>query len=249
MDLELTGKKAIITGGSVGIGKATARVLANEGVDIVICARRQDVLEQAASELASETGRNIIPIVADTTSTESVEAMVARAVEELGGVDILVNNAAAPGGFVTGPLAESEDSDLLFDMNTKVVGYFRCAKAVAPHMINQGWGRIINIGGLAARNGGTFSGLRNAALAHLTKTLSLQLGPQGINVNLVHPGGTRTERTTEEAANAPQSNDIRKLVDATEVGYVVTFLASPKSTAVAGETIAAGGGAGTSVYQ
>ena len=134
MDLELTGKRAIVTGGSVGIGKATARELAREGVDVVICARRQDVLEQAAAELASETGRKIIPIVADTTSTESVDAMVARAVEELGGVDILINNAAAPGGFVTGPLDESDDSDLLFDVNTKVVGYFRCAKAVAPHM-------------------------------------------------------------------------------------------------------------------
>ena len=65
-------------------------------------------------------------------------------------------------------------------------------------MTAQGWGRIINIGGLAARNAGTFSGMRNLALAHLTKTLSLQLGPQGVNVNLVHPGGTRTERTTEE---------------------------------------------------
>ena len=187
MDLELNGKKAIVTGGSVGIGKATARQLAKEGVDVLICARRQDVLEQAASELASETGRKIVPVVADTTSSESVDAMVTKAVAELGGVDILVNNAAAPGGFVTGPLDESDDSDLLFDINTKVVGYFRCARAVAPHMRAQGWGRIINIGGLAARNAGTFSGLRNAALAHLTKTLSLQLGPDGINVNLSPP--------------------------------------------------------------
>ncbi len=249
MDLELNGKKAIVTGGSVGIGKATARELAKEGVDVLICARRQDILEQAASELASETGQTIIPVVADTTSSESVDGMVAKAIEEFGRVDILVNNAAAPGGFVQGPLAESDDFDLLFDVNTKVIGYFRCARAVAPHMRDQGWGRIINIGGLAARNAGTFSGLRNAALAHLTKTLSLQLGPHGINVNLVHPGGTRTERTSEEAADAPQSNDIRKLVDATEIGYVVTFLASPKSTAIAGEAIAAGGGVGASVYQ
>ncbi len=249
MDMELTGKRAIVTGGSVGIGKATARELAKEGVDVVICARRQDILERTASELSSETGRRIIPVVADTTNAESVDAVVARAVEELGGVDILVNNAAAPGGLVQGPLDESDDSDLLFDVNTKVVGYFRCAKAVAPHMRARGWGRIINIGGLAARNAGTFSGLRNAALSHLTKTLSLQLGPHGINVNLVHPGGTRTERTTEEAGNAPQSNDIRKLVDATEIGYVVVFLSSPKAAAIAGETVAAGGGVGASVYQ
>ena len=249
MDLELTGKRAIVTGGSVGIGKATARELAAEGVDVVICARRQDILEATAHELESETGRRIVPIVADTTSAESVNAMVQRAAEHLGGIDILVNNAAAPGGLVLGPLPESEDTDLLSDINTKVVGYFRCAKAVAPHMQSQGWGRIINIGGLAARNAGTYSGLRNAALVHLTKTLSNHLGPDGINVNLVHPGATVTERTSEEAARAPQSNDIRRIVDATEIGYVVTFLASPKSTAIAGEVVAAGGGVGSSVYQ
>ena len=249
MDLELSGKRAIVTGGSVGIGKATARELAREGVDVVICARRRELLEQAAQELASETGRKIVPIVADTTDRESVNAMVQQAVDALGGLDILVNNAAAPGGLVLGPLDESGDDDLLFDINTKVIGYFRCAKAAAPHMRRQGWGRIINIGGLAARNAGTFSGLRNAALVHLTKTLSNELGPDGINVNLVHPGATRTERTSEEAANAPHANDIRRIVDATEIGYVVAFLVSPKSTAIAGEVVAAGGGAGNAVYQ
>ena len=137
-----------------------------------------------------------------------------------------------------GPLPESDDDDLLSDINTKVVGYFRCAKAAAPHMQAQGWGRIINIGGLAARNAGTFSGLRNAALVHLTKTLSNQLGPDGINVNLVHPGATITERTSQEAASDGASEQvmhvhIRRMVDATEVGYVVTFLASPKSISIA----------------
>ena len=249
MDLELSGKKAIVTGGSVGIGKAIARELANEGVDVVICARRQDVLEQAAQELTAETGRKIVPIVADTTDSSSVDAMVAQAVDELGGLDILVNNAAAPGGLVLGPLHESGDGDLLADINTKVVGYFRCAKAAAPHMQAQGWGRIINIGGLAARNAGTFSGLRNASLVHMTKTLSNQLGPDGINVNLVHPGSTVTERTSAEAAAGPLGNDIGRMVDATEIGYVVAFLASPKSTAIAGEVVAAGGGVGSSVYQ
>ena len=249
MDLELTGKKAIVTGGSVGIGKATARELAKEGVDVVICARREDVLSSAAEELSAETGRRVVPIVADTTSTESVESMVRRALDELGGVDILVNNAAAPGGLVLGPLEESDDEGLLSDIDTKVVGYFRCAKAVAPHMRSAGWGRIINIGGLAARNAGTFSGLRNAALVHLTKTLSNQLGPHGINVNLVHPGATITERTSGEAANAPMGNDIGRMVDASEIGYVVAFLSSPKSTAIAGEVVAAGGGVGSSVYQ
>ena len=250
MELELTGKTAIVTGGSIGIGKAVARELAREGVDVAICARRQQLLEQTAGELASETGRKIVPVVADTSQHESVQTMVDTAVEALGRVDILVNNAATPGGLVLGPLAESDEDDLLSDINTKVVGYFRCAKAAASHMQRQGWGRVINIGGLSARRAGAISGLRNAALVHLTKTLSDQLGPDGITVNLVHPGATRTERTGPRAEErASQGNAIRRIIDASEIGYVVAFLASTKAAAITGETIAAGGGVGGAVYQ
>ena len=250
MDLELTDKTAIVTGGSVGIGKAVARELAREGVDVVICARRRELLEAAAAELSSETGRKIVPIVADTSQKASVQSMVDAAVDAMGRVDILVNNAATPGGLVLGPLAESDEEALLSDINTKVVGYFRCAKAAASHMQRQGWGRVINIGGLSARRAGTFSGMRNAALVHLTKTLSDQLGPDGITVNLVHPGATRTERTgAEQEERASQGNAIRRMVDASEIGYVVAFLASTKAGAITGETIAAGGGVVGAVYQ
>jgi len=250
MDLDLNGKVAVVTGGSVGIGKAIAKELALEGVNVAVCARREDLLKQAASDLASETGGKIIPIVTDTTSESSVASMVERVISELGGVDILVNNAATPGGLVLGPLAESAEEDLLADINTKVVGYFRCAKATAPIMQERGWGRIINIGGLSARSAGAISGLRNAGLVHFTKTLSNQLGPDGITVNLVHPGSTRTERTTDEdIARASQATATRRMVDASEIGYVVAFLASNKSTAITGEVIAAGGGVGVAVYQ
>ena len=250
MDLDLNGKVAVVTGGSVGIGKAIAKELALEGVNVAVCARREDLLKQAASDLASETGGKIIPIVTDTTSESSVASMVERVISELGGVDILVNNAATPGGLVLGPLAESAEEDLLADINTKVVGYFRCAKATAPIMQERGWGRIINIAGLSARSAGAISGLRNAGLVHFTKTLSNQLGPDGITVNLVHPGSTRTERTTDEdIARASQATATRRMVDASEIGYVVAFLASNKSTAITGEVIAAGGGVGVAVYQ
>ena len=117
-------------------------------------------------------------------------------------------------------------------------------------MQRQSWGRVINIGGLSARRAGTFSGLRNAALMHLTKTLSDQLGPDGITVNLVHPGATRTERTgAEQEERASQGNAIRRMVDASELGYVVTFLASNKAGAITGESIAAGGGVVGAAYQ
>lgn len=251
MDLGLNGKAAIVTGGSVGIGKAIARELALEGVDIAIAARRQELLEQTASELSRETGSKVVPIVADTTSRQSVEDLIKSAADALGrGTDILVNNAATPGGLVLGPLSESDEGDLLDDINTKVVGYFRCAKAVAPHMQSQGWGRILNIGGLSARRAGTFSGLRNAALVHFTKTLSDQLGPDGITANLVHPGATRTERTgPDQEELAAQTNATRRMVDAREIGHIVTFLASIKATAITGEVIAAGGGVVGVVYQ
>ena len=151
MDLELEGKTAIVTGGSRGIGKAVARELALSGCDVVICARGPEDLELAARELSLETGRKVVGITADTTSTPDVERMVQEAAKVLGRIDILVNNAAVPGGVAQGPLASISDDDVLDDLNTKVVGYLRCARAVGPFMTDQGWGRIVNIGGLSAQ--------------------------------------------------------------------------------------------------
>jgi NAD(P)-dependent dehydrogenase (short-subunit alcohol dehydrogenase family) len=182
---------------------------------------------------------------------------VASTLEALGRIDVLVNNAATPGGLVRGTLSDAAEEDLLDDINTKVVGYFRCAKAVAPHMQRQNWGRIINIGGLSGRRSGVISGLRNAAIVHLTKTLADQLGQDGITVNLVHPGTTRTERsgpmyaeraqregvTVDEVEHSvSQNNAIRRIVDAQEIGHVVAFLCSPKAGSITGVAIDASGG-------
>ena len=257
MDLELGGKVAIISGGSQGIGKAVAWEFAREGMDVVICSRSQAPLEAAAHEIALDTGRRIVPITADTTDRDSVAQLVAKTMETLGRVDVLVNSAATPGGLVRGALSDAAEEDLLDDINTKVVGYFRCAKAVAPHMQRQKWGRIINIGGLSGRRASVISGMRNAAVAHLTKTLADQLGQDGITVNLVHPGTTRTERsgpmyaeraqregiTVEEVERQIAQNiAIRRIVDAKEIGHLVTFLCSPKAGAVTGVSIDASGG-------
>src|SRR5215212_3929498 len=165
MDLELTGKTAIVTGGSRGIGKAVARELAQEGADVVIAARDVKALEATAAELAEETGRKIVPIQVDTTSDDSVRQMVSRAAEALGRIDVLVNCAAKAGGQAPPPkLPEITYDAFLDDMNTKVMGYLRCAREVAPHMISQGWGGIINVSGLAARStGATIGSMRNVA--------------------------------------------------------------------------------------
>lgn len=251
MDLELKGKRAIVTGGSRGIGKAIARQLALEGVDVAIAARTRKQLEQTADELAQETGRRIIPVVADTGDDASVDQLIAATVAELGGVDILVNNAAVPGGISPATRLDQIVSDeVLEDVNIKVVGYFRTARAVAPHLIANGWGRIINIGGLAVRKAGRpVASLRNVGVATITKSLADELGPKGINVTVVHPGATRTEGTDPafEAAYA-SAVSIGRIVDAEEVAWVVAFLASPKSVSINGDAIATGGGSIGAIY-
>jgi NAD(P)-dependent dehydrogenase (short-subunit alcohol dehydrogenase family) len=237
MDLGLTGRRAVVTGGSKGIGKAVAAVLAAEGCDVGLVARDAEVAAATAAELTAESGRRVVALPADTGDDAQVTAMAARAVEELGGpIDILVCAAARPN---TGtPL---RDDDLATEINVKVAGYLRCARAFAPGMAEGGWGRIINIAGLAARSSGTVVGsVRNVAVAAMTKNLADELGASGINVTVVHPGMTRTERTPAGADGS--GNVIGRMVDAAEVADVVAFLASPRSVAITGDAIAAGGG-------
>ncbi|RYZ10075.1 MAG: SDR family oxidoreductase [Myxococcales bacterium] len=251
MDLELAGKRAIVTGGSRGIGKVIARALAAEGVDVAISARTEGPLRDAAAELSNATGRKIVPIVANTGKEADVNRLVETAIRELGGVDILVNNAALPGGISPATkLEQIVDEQVLEDINIKVVGYLRTARALAPHLISKGWGRIINIGGLAIhRTGRPVATLRNVGVAAITKNLADELGPKGINVTAVHPGATRTERTTEQAAKElGASVSIGRIVDAQEVAWVVTFLASPKSVSINGDAIPIGGGSPGTIH-
>jgi NAD(P)-dependent dehydrogenase (short-subunit alcohol dehydrogenase family) len=249
MDLQLTGRRALVTGGSRGIGKLIARQLALEGVDVAIAARTPAALKAAAEEIAAASGRRIVPLAADTGSKADVDALVAAAVQALGGLDIVVNAAAVPGGSGSGGgLAETVDEDLLDDFNVKVVGYLRVARAAAPHLLasaRQGIAaRIVNIGGLAAyRTGRAAATLRNVGVGALTKTLADELGPQGVHVFAVHPGATRTERTdAAAAARAGKANTIGRIVDAVEIADLVTFLASPRSAALNGGALHAGGG-------
>jgi NAD(P)-dependent dehydrogenase (short-subunit alcohol dehydrogenase family) len=264
MDLQLTGKRAIVTGASRGIGYAIAAALAAEGVELVLVARDQVALDAAASRLA-RPGPRVLAIAADTTDDRAVRAMVARTVAELGGVDILVNAAAQPGG-ATPPraLTELADDDLRAEIETKVLGYLRCARAAAPYMTAQGWGRIINISGLAARQAGNmFGSVRNVAVAAMTKNLADELGPAGVNVTVVHPGMTATERTpamiaalagargiseADAAVQLSAGTSIGRMVTAAEVADVVAFLASPRSAAITGDAIAVGGGARGAIH-
>jgi len=264
MDAQLAGKRAIVTGGSRGIGKAVARAFASEGVAVAIGARTRETLRASAAELRA-TGATVVPIVVDTGEDESVRAFVADAAETLGGVDILVNSAARPSGQARAPKVVEVDAEAFFaDINVKVLGYLRMIREVAPLMAANGWGRIINVDGLGARMAGSVvTSMRNAAVAALTKNAADELGGSGINVSGVSPGLVRTEATPrvlgEQAARQRITVEelearigdryaIGRMVSADEVAAVVTWLASPLSVAVTGDVIACGGGVKGPIY-
>lgn len=265
MDLQLDGKRALVTGGSRGIGKAIALELAREGCEVTIAARDAGRLAAAAAEIGAAAGREITALTVEMSDDASVRAMVAAAAQAMGGLDILVNNAASPGS-VHGPkpLAELTDEVVLADINVKVMGYLRCAREAAPHMQRAGWGRIINISGLAARgSGNTVGSIRNVSVAAMTKNLADELGPDGINVTVVHPGLTQTEATPARIAQTAESagiteaeaearmaagNSVRRIITSEDIAAITAFLASPRSVAITGDTIAAGGGVGRGIY-
>ena len=259
MDLQLDGRRALVTGGSRGIGKAAAAALLAEGAEVAIAARDPARLDQAAASLEQAAGRAVPAFAVDTGDDASVRQLAVAAQERLGGVDILVNCAARPAGQAP-PLSLPEITGEAFwsDVNVKVMGYLRCAQALAPGMIAAGWGRIISVSGLAARSTGSVIGsIRNVAVSAMTKNLADELGPGGVNVNCVHPGLTRTEATpgviaAQAAAAGVEPAEIERrmagrtltgtLIDASEVAAVIVFLASPLSVSINGESIACGGG-------
>ncbi|MEX2598827.1 MAG: SDR family oxidoreductase [Dehalococcoidia bacterium] len=264
MDLGLKGKAALVTGGSRGIGKEIARSLAREGANVAICARDEQTAKATAEELSKETGSKVLAFKADTGNADDVKMLVADTVAALGGLDILVNNAARIGG-TGGPdsFAALNEEMIHGDFNVKILGYLRVAHEAAPHMEKKGWGRIINIDGMGARNaGGISGGLRNAAVANFSKSMSEELGPKGITVNVVHPSTTATSGWEDRVGAVAKRQDlpmekaeetmgstnaIRRLVRAEEVGNVVTFLCSEQAACVTGESLAAAGGASKAV--
>jgi len=265
MDFGLSGKVALVTGGSRGIGYAIARQLADEGASVSICGRNEEAAHRAAVSIAKETGRQVVAFRADMSSPDDIKALVAGTVERLGGLDILVNNAATIGG-TGGPdtLEQLNEPLLEADFQVKMLGYLRCAKEAYPHMELKGWGRIVNIDGMAARQAaGVSGGMRNAAVMNATKVLSEELGPKGITVNAVHPGATKTDalaprlqpraertgKTIEEIeAEMAQGLAIRRLVTAEDIANVVAFLCSVQAACVTGEAVGASGGVSKAVF-
>jgi NAD(P)-dependent dehydrogenase (short-subunit alcohol dehydrogenase family) len=264
MDLMLEGKRAIVTGGSRGIGKAIARQLAREGCDVAIGARSEGPLKEAAAELSKETGRKFVPLTLDTMSVESIKSFVKAAGDALGGVEIVVNSAARVGG-AQGDIETLDEQEILHDFEEKAIGYLRVAREAIPYMKQAGWGRIINISGSAGRSPGTnlSGGARNAAVIVLNKAWANALGKYNITVNAIYPGLTVTERTYDNleqqaktenktVAELKQALDERTLLKhattAEDIAYFAAFLASPLAIGMTGEAIAVSGGQSADVH-
>jgi NAD(P)-dependent dehydrogenase (short-subunit alcohol dehydrogenase family) len=257
MDLQLENKTALVTGGSAGIGKGIARLLALEGVDVAICARRPDALAATADEIAKETGRRIVAIPADLTSDDDAKTFVARAHEALGRVDIMVNNAGSSPGGVIEHLSEA---DWAQSLQLKFMGYVRCLRYVLPIMVAQGGGRVVNLignDGVKPSYWEIAPGAANAAGQNLTLSLAGQYGRHGVSFCAVNPGPVRTERwdglvkamsrdmklSYEEADKlAPASIPLGRIAEVDEVAALVVMLASPLMHMVNGTMIEIDGG-------
>jgi NAD(P)-dependent dehydrogenase (short-subunit alcohol dehydrogenase family) len=255
MDLGLTGKTALVTGASEGIGMAIARKLAEEGVRVAICARTEAKLRETAAGLARATGREIVPIPADLRSLAGCQGFVEQAATRLGGVDILVNNAGASafGAFVDLP-----DEAFVDAINGKLLGYIRCARAVIPHMRRHGGGAIVNITGTTqqAIPLHTPGSACNAAIRMFSKELSMELGPFNIRVNSLAPGRiqtARSDRLLEATAAArgisPEAilSELVKTIPSGRVGTIddigdaVCFLVSERASYVNGSALVVDG--------
>ena len=205
MDLGLTGKVAIVTGGSEGIGKAAAWRMAAEGARVVICARRPDVLEDVAAEIKAATNGDVTPIQADVRQRDQIEGMFERVIDAHGRVDILVNNAGTSAG---GYFGDATDEAWQADLDLKLFAAIRCSRLAIPHMKAAGGGRIINVTNLGGKAPGPNSvptSVSRAAGIALTKAMSKDYARDNILVNTVCIGliksGQHERRWRDEHAD------------------------------------------------
>nr|WP_089015588.1 SDR family oxidoreductase [Micromonospora inositola] len=253
-----------MTGGSRGIGMAVARRFLREGAAVVICARDAGRLAQASARLIEETGGSVEAVPADVSHEGALDAVVERATERFGGVHILVNNAGRTSGSDPESFDAVDERLIVRDFEEKHLGYLRAARAVRPYMQSQGWGRIVNVTGMAARLAGPISaGARNAAVVHLTRSMAFALGRSGVTVNAVSPGITATERLddllgldaqrrgvspVQARADMEAQTALGKVVSTDEVADAIVFLCSELASGITGEHLAVSAGRGQGVH-
>jgi NAD(P)-dependent dehydrogenase (short-subunit alcohol dehydrogenase family) len=247
---DLTGKVALVTGGTRGIGNAMARGLAEAGADVIVTGRKQDGCDAAAKEIAERTGRKVLGIACHMGDWDQIEALVTRAYEEFGHVDVLVNNAGINPAFLTLDQVTSEYWDKVYDVNLK--GPMRLAALVGPRMGKAGGGSIINVITVGAYFGGAGVGVYSsckAALLNLTRVMATEFAPVGVRVNALAPGPFDTDMVRGAEKSAPGFMDgaanstLQKRVAAPdEIIGSILYLASEASSFVTGTDLIVAGG-------
>ncbi len=241
----LDGKVAIVTGAGRGIGRGIAEKLAAEGAKVSAA----DVNEQTARETAQALGGEAIGLRADVTSRESVAAMVSAVVERFGRIDALVNNA---GWDKVGPFLQSNETDWEKVIAINLYGTLNCCKAVLPVMVNQGYGKVVNISSDAGRVGSSGEAVYSAAkggIIAFTKTLAREMARYRINVNCVCPGPADTPLFAELGEDNPKLREalekaipFRRLARPQDIANAVAFLVSDEAEYITGQTLSVSGG-------
>jgi NAD(P)-dependent dehydrogenase (short-subunit alcohol dehydrogenase family) len=268
MDLKLKGRVALVTGGSRGLGKALALGFAAEGAHVAICARNRERLENASQEVIA-AGAECLAIPADLTDPAVCADVVAQTKARFGRIDILINNASAGADGATDTIDPALDQEVMVRFVGKTLAGVRCSRAAVPHMQEAKWGRVIFIGGTAARSASKRSdtdlpmsaapmGMGNAAIANFARNLAEDVAGSGITVNVVHPHVLKTERhlarleslmrqknLTEEQANAVFLSKMpsNRYIEPSDVTGLVLLLCSPLASAINAQAIAVDDGA------
>ncbi len=258
MDLGIKGRAALVTGGSRGIGRETARQFLEEGVRVMICGRNAETLEATRAELAQATGGEIHAAVADMTREDDIARLVDAVTDRFGKVDILVNNA---GQMYSGRFAVMTDAGLKEQFETKIFGFLRTIRLVYPMMKAQRWGRIVNLIGGAGKEPDPYmfgSGITNSGLLNITKSLSTEFGEDNVLVNAVCPGWVDTNLwrrnarglarelgvSTEEEARrqAARKNSLNRFGKPEELASAIVFLCSERASYITGVSLNLDGG-------
>jgi 3-hydroxybutyrate dehydrogenase len=253
----LAGRRTIVTGASRGIGRSIALAFAREGSQLALAARSTEELEQLAAEIR-DVGRQAVVLPCDVTDPEQVRAMVAGAQEQLGGIDILVNNAGMAGSH---KFLDHPDDLWHRTLALNMTSVYYVTKAAVPAMVEQRWGRVINIASVAAKVGQRYTAAYAASkhgVLGLTKAVALELAPYNITVNAVCPGWVDTPMTERTVANIVARTGMseeqalasltgmtpqRRLIEPDEVAEMAVFLARESSKGITGQALNVDGGA------
>lgn len=245
--LSLDDKVVVVTGGGTGLGRATVRALARAGANIVVAARRLGPIEEAAQEVEA-LGREALVVPTDVSDSKQVDNMISLALDRFGKVDVLINNAGRTSENVQAPIWEISDDEWRAGIDVNLSGAFYCARAVAKPMVDQGWGKIINVASGFGMRGGRdiyIYTCSKGGMIQLTRTLAVSLARYGVTANTIIPGFIPTVGVDAMRESLPQTGETiptGRLGKPEDIGPIAVFLASPASDYMNGEMFFLDGG-------